>query len=56
MQMARTAAAVARLHQARLPLLSVLTDPTTGGRASFAGLGDVIILEPGALIGFARRG
>ena len=54
MQMARTAAAVARLHQARLPLLSVLTDPTTGGvAASFAGLGDVLIAEPGALIGFA---
>jgi acetyl-CoA carboxylase carboxyl transferase subunit beta len=54
MQMARTAAAVARLHQAGLPLLSVLTDPTTGGvAASFAGLGDVLIAEPGALIGFA---
>jgi acetyl-CoA carboxylase carboxyl transferase subunit beta len=54
MQMARTAAAVARLHRARLPLLSVLTDPTTGGvAASFAGLGDVLIAEPGALIGFA---
>jgi acetyl-CoA carboxylase carboxyl transferase subunit beta len=53
-QMARTAAAVAKLHQARLPLLSVLTDPTTGGvTASFAGLGDVLIAEPGALIGFA---
>ncbi|MGH2351223.1 MAG: acetyl-CoA carboxylase carboxyltransferase subunit beta, partial [Chloroflexota bacterium] len=54
MQMARTAAAVARLHQAHLPLLSVLTDPTTGGvTASFAGLGDILIAEPGALIGFA---
>ena len=53
-QMARTAAAVARLHDAGLPLLSVLTDPTTGGvTASFAGLGDVLIAEPGALIGFA---
>ena len=54
MQMARTAAAVARLHQARLPLLSVLTDPTTGGvTASFAMLGDLNIAEPKALIGFA---
>jgi acetyl-CoA carboxylase carboxyl transferase subunit beta len=54
MQMARTAAAVARLHEARLPFLSVLTDPTTGGvTASFAGLGDVLIAERGALIGFA---
>jgi acetyl-CoA carboxylase carboxyl transferase subunit beta len=54
MQMARTAAAVARLHQARLPFLSVLADPTTGGvTASFATLGDVLLAEPGALIAFA---
>ncbi|MBI4493531.1 MAG: acetyl-CoA carboxylase carboxyltransferase subunit beta [Chloroflexi bacterium] len=54
MQMAKTSAAVARLHAARLPLLSVLTDPTTGGvTSSFAGLGDVLIAEPGAIIGFA---
>lgn len=54
MQMARTSAAVARLHQAQLPFLSLLTDPTTGGvPSSFAGLGDVLIAEPGALIGFA---
>jgi acetyl-CoA carboxylase carboxyl transferase subunit beta len=53
-QMARTSAAVARLHRARHPLFSVLTDPTTGGvTASFAGLGDVLIAEAGALIGFA---
>jgi len=54
MQMAKTAAALARLGEARVPFLSVLTDPTTGGvTASFAGLGDVLIAEPGALIGFA---
>jgi len=54
MQMARTSAAVAGLHEARLPLLSVLADPTTGGvTASFAGLGDVLLAESGALIGFA---
>src|SRR5436190_2597322 len=54
MQMAKTAAALARLAQARVPFLSVLTDPTTGGvTASWAGLGDVLIAEPGALIGFA---
>jgi len=54
MQMAKTSAALARLATARLPYISVLTDPTTGGvSASFATLGDVILAEPGALIGFA---
>jgi acetyl-CoA carboxylase carboxyl transferase subunit beta len=54
MQMAKISAALARLHDARLPFISVLTDPTTGGvTASFAMLGDVIIAEPKALIGFA---
>jgi acetyl-CoA carboxylase carboxyl transferase alpha subunit/acetyl-CoA carboxylase carboxyl transferase beta subunit len=54
MQMAKTSAAVARLHAARLPYVSVLTHPTTGGVfASFASLGDVTLAEPGALIGFA---
>ena len=54
MQMAKIAAALERLREARLPYLSVLTDPTTGGvTASFAMLGDLNIAEPGALIGFA---
>ena len=54
MQMAKISAALARLHEAGLPFISVLTDPTTGGvTASFAMLGDVIIAEPKALIGFA---
>lgn len=54
MQMAKTSAALGRLAAARLPFISVLTHPTTGGvTASFATLGDVIIAEPGALIGFA---
>ena len=54
LQMAKTSAALARLGEARLPFISVLTDPTTGGvTASWAGLGDVLIAEPGALIGFA---
>jgi acetyl-CoA carboxylase carboxyl transferase subunit beta len=54
MQMAKISAALAELDEARLPFISVLTDPTTGGvTASFAMLGDVIIAEPGALIGFA---
>ncbi|MBP6506597.1 MAG: acetyl-CoA carboxylase carboxyltransferase subunit beta [Opitutaceae bacterium] len=54
MQMAKTSAALGRLAQARLPYISVLTHPTTGGvSASYATLGDVIIAEPGALIGFA---
>ncbi|MTV49114.1 acetyl-CoA carboxylase carboxyltransferase subunit beta [Heliobacillus mobilis] len=53
MQMARTSAALTRLSEAGLPFFSVLTDPTTGGvTASFAMLGDLIIAEPGALIGF----
>lgn len=54
MQMAKTAAAVGRLAEARLPFISILADPTFGGvTASFAMLGDVIIAEPKALIGFA---
>ena len=54
MQMAKTSAALARLADDRLPFISVLTDPTTGGvAASFAMLGDIIVSEPGALIGFA---
>jgi acetyl-CoA carboxylase carboxyl transferase subunit beta len=54
MQMAKISAALGRLDRARLPFLSVLTDPTTGGvTASFAMLGDLIIAEPKALIGFA---
>ena len=54
MQMARTTAALGRLRAAGLPFISVLTHPTTGGvAASFAMLGDVILAEPGALIGFA---
>lgn len=54
MQMAKTAAALEQLSEARLPYVSVLTNPTTGGvTASFAMLGDVILAEPGALIGFA---
>jgi acetyl-CoA carboxylase carboxyl transferase subunit beta len=54
MQMAKVAAALARLREARLPYLSVITDPTTGGvTASFAMLGDLNIAEPGALICFA---
>ncbi len=54
MQMAKTSAAIARYRQTHRPFFSVLTDPTTGGvAASFALLGDVIIAEPQALIGFA---
>lgn len=54
MQMAKTSSALARLDDACVPFISVLTDPTTGGvTASFAMLGDVILAEPGALIGFA---
>jgi acetyl-CoA carboxylase carboxyl transferase subunit beta len=54
MQMAKISAALARLDRARLPYISVLTDPTTGGvTASFAMLGDVNVAEPRALIGFA---
>jgi acetyl-CoA carboxylase carboxyl transferase subunit beta len=54
MQMAKTSAALARLREARLPFISVLTHPTTGGvTASFATLGDLILAEPEALICFA---
>lgn len=54
MQMAKTSAALSRLHEKGLPYLSILTNPTTGGvTASFATLGDVIIAEPQALIAFA---
>ncbi|HEX8844908.1 MAG TPA: acetyl-CoA carboxylase, carboxyltransferase subunit beta [Pyrinomonadaceae bacterium] len=54
MQMAKIASALAQLDEERLPFISVLTDPTTGGvTASFAMLGDLIIAEPKALIGFA---
>ncbi|MDR0598283.1 MAG: acetyl-CoA carboxylase, carboxyltransferase subunit beta, partial [Treponema sp.] len=56
MQMAKTSAAVARHNQAGQLYLSVITDPTTGGvTASFASLGDIVIAEPGALIGFAGK-
>ncbi|HHX80492.1 MAG TPA: acetyl-CoA carboxylase carboxyltransferase subunit beta [Acholeplasmataceae bacterium] len=56
MQMAKTAAAIKRFSEAGLLYISVLTNPTTGGvLASFAFLGDVIIAEPGALIGFAGK-
>jgi acetyl-CoA carboxylase carboxyl transferase subunit beta len=54
MQMAKIATTLAQLDDARVPFISVLTDPTTGGvTASFAMLGDLNIAEPGALIGFA---
>jgi len=54
MQMAKTAVLLARFHARGIPYLSVLTDPTTGGvTASYASLGDVILAEPGAQIGFA---
>jgi acetyl-CoA carboxylase carboxyl transferase subunit beta len=54
MQMAKTSAVLARLHEAGIPFFSILTDPTTGGvTASFAMLGDVNLAEPGALVGFA---
>jgi acetyl-CoA carboxylase carboxyl transferase subunit beta len=54
MQMAKTSAALAFHSQGRLPFISVLTDPTTGGvTASYASLGDLILAEPGAMIGFA---
>ena len=56
MQMAKTSAALARFSEKGLLYISVLTDPTTGGvTASFASLGDIILAEPGALIGFAGR-
>ncbi|HUK57061.1 MAG TPA: acetyl-CoA carboxylase, carboxyltransferase subunit beta [Nitrospiria bacterium] len=54
MQMAKTSAAMARLAEARIPFFSILADPTFGGvTASFAMLGDIVIAEPKALIGFA---
>jgi len=56
MQMAKTSAAVARLAKARLPLIVLLTDPTTAGvMASYASLGDVLLAEPGALIAFTGQ-
>jgi len=56
MQMAKTSTAIARFKEHGLPYISVLTDPTTGGvSASFAMLGDIIVAEPRALIGFAGR-
>jgi len=56
MQMAKTSAALKRLDSAGLPYISVLTDPTMGGvSASFALLGDIIMAEPGALVGFAGQ-
>jgi acetyl-CoA carboxylase carboxyl transferase subunit beta len=54
MQMAKTSSVLGRMHEAGVPYVSILTDPTTGGvTASFAMLGDVNLAEPGALIGFA---
>jgi acetyl-CoA carboxylase carboxyl transferase subunit beta len=54
MQMAKTSAALAKLHEAKLPYIGVLTDPTTGGvSASIGMLGDIILAEPKAMIGFA---
>lgn len=56
MQMAKTSAALKKLDHAKLPYISILTDPTMGGvSASFAFLGDIIMAEPGALIGFAGQ-
>ncbi|MDR3013299.1 MAG: acetyl-CoA carboxylase, carboxyltransferase subunit beta [Chitinispirillales bacterium] len=56
MQMAKTCAGVARLDAKKIPFISILTDPTTGGvSASYAMVGDVNLAEPGALIGFAGR-
>jgi acetyl-CoA carboxylase carboxyl transferase subunit beta len=56
MQMAKTCAGIARLNYRKIPYISILTDPTTGGvSASFAMVGDINIAEPGALIGFAGR-
>ncbi len=56
MQMAKVASAIARLREARVPYISILGDPTTGGvAASFASLGDLNLAEPGATIGFAGR-
>jgi acetyl-CoA carboxylase carboxyl transferase subunit beta len=54
MQMAKTSAALKKLDSHKLPFISILTDPTFGGvSASFAMLGDIIIAEPGSMIGFA---
>jgi acetyl-CoA carboxylase carboxyl transferase subunit beta len=54
MQMAKTSAALAKLHEEKIPFISVLTNPTTGGvTASFATLGDIIMAEPDALVAFA---
>jgi acetyl-CoA carboxylase carboxyl transferase subunit beta len=56
MQMAKTSAALAQLAKVRIPYISILTDPTTGGvSASFAMQGDVVLAEPGAVIGFAGQ-
>ncbi len=56
LQMSKTSAALAKLDDAKLPYISILTDPTMGGvSASFAWLGDIIMAEPGALIGFAGQ-
>ena len=56
MQMAKTSAAIAQLTALRVPYISILTDPTTGGvSASFAMQGDVMLAEPGAVIGFAGQ-
>lgn len=56
LQMSKTSAALAKLANNKLPFISVLTDPTMGGvSASFANLGDIIIAEPGALVGFAGQ-
>jgi acetyl-CoA carboxylase carboxyl transferase subunit beta len=56
MQMAKTSAVIAQLHRHAIPYISILTDPTTGGvSASFAMQGDVILAEPGAVIGFAGQ-
>src|SRR5439155_19840409 len=54
MQMAKTSVEIARLRTARAPFISILTNPTTGGvSASYAMQGDVIVAEPGAVVGFA---
>lgn len=56
LQMSKTSAALAKLAEAKLPYISILTDPTMGGvSASFAFLGDIIMAEPGALVGFAGQ-
>ena len=56
MQMAKTSSSAGKLREAGIPFVCVLTDPTTGGvYASYACLGDVILAEPGAIVGFAGR-